>query len=1200
MTVPVVACVCNENTVYATLMPKSDLYKLSIMRGVRTCYEKYAKDSIELGWFSDYKSIFNTGDGWDKTTSDDVWITTHVGNNLYSGSNISDSDLSCEQVFEGYKEYAKGFKNYYAFPNSLEGYGYRFDHNEGQAGEDSGTANADYDQVTISVDSITDASGEDGTPVVVSGEIVCDGEQKEQSGEWGWRVTRCSGGLRIDYGYEDNKKWLLSIDSYGGPIDEYSINNFTVSVGDIPTNRIDWMSWGQFLSTRIVYLKGGASRISFAEAFARSEFINGSEGSVNSGQEGLKNYLIMSLWDRYMDPDVRLSIRTTTPTSGDDGNIHSVWVPISSKSTAGEIMLYNVGFDNNLPYSETSIESNGDKISFKTYRWSNYAEYSLYYYYLMDMISQYPDIKIDENSCISEKPDEWRWAVKIAPDKWCRINVPASVSFEGTGSDVYSVVYGLDLDQGYFENVLDWLSREDSYDGLNEDQYSNSVMPSGVDDSDGDDNNAETPACYSYSGSLGWILCTVLDFMKDVAQDAYDDYVEPALSVDPKLFTEGDEGLREAWGVFQTIANILFILLFMVVIFSQLTGVGIDNYGIKKILPKLIVAAILVNLSYWICIACVDLSNIVGNGIQNLFENLPAGTPVSEIGGVNIDGATVGGGLVSVGLLVALGVGGWAIISNPAILLALLVSALGVVVSVFFLFVLLSAREAAIVVLVVISPVAFVCYMLPNTKKLFSKFLKIGEGLLLVYPIAGLLVGGGGYVSKLLLTSGFASRGFFAAFTAMIVGIIPIFFIPSVLKGSFAAMGNIGAKISGVGQRLRGGADRRMRNSNVYKNAQESGMMRRTRLRAGIGRDGKETNKAWGKAMRALGGKRNMARARSQYLKDQDTKSRMDSLMGVGFTAAAIGQQKKAEKDEMADYMTLINNDTRNGEDTETLYAMFNKYMREKNKAGAAAVARIAGRRKDTAADFMNKMITGYDPRTGNISNVAAGYDAKILSSVMKEIATGENSGMYRQSGPLGFEFAAQYNKNYKEENGVPVDGAVNANYSTWRSAVNVDRAVGNYVTNAQELVGMKGSSLSELNRLMNTDGAMSVEERARIQHLADSVIANRNKPGAPWDSTKAKELAGLSGSYTYNERDGIVEMEPAGGTRGGTPEADGGRTPTGTGSFDIPRGAAGGTEGGTGGGNSVGNPGYDSHIDPRSGVDQNIGGGAGSDGVSE
>ena len=145
---------------------------------------------------------------------------------------------------------------------------------------------------------------------------------------------------------------------------------------------------------------------------------------------------------------------------------------------------------------------------------------------------------------------------------------------------------------------------------------------------------------------------------------------------------------------------------------------------------------------------------------------------------------------------------------------------MGLFVAVIFLFAILSAREAAIVVFTVISPVAFVCYALPNTKNLFDKWFKIGKGLLLVYPICGLLMGGGNYVSRLLLVTA-GGENFLNAFMAIIVGIVPIFFIPTVLKGSFAALGNLGAKISGLGDKLGRRGQDAIRGSERYKNFQQ-------------------------------------------------------------------------------------------------------------------------------------------------------------------------------------------------------------------------------------------------------------------------------------------------------------------------------------------------------------------------------------------
>ena len=309
--------------------------------------------------------------------------------------------------------------------------------------------------------------------------------------------------------------------------------------------------------------------------------------------------------------------------------------------------------------------------------------------------------------------------------------------------------------------------------------------------------------------SLGWIVCPMLTWMGNAAKDLYVSFVEPNLQIEPTLFNNEYSGdaTRVAWESFRDIANVLFIVLFLIVIFSQLTGIGIDNYGIKKILPRLIVAAIMINLSYIICLILVDISNILGSGLKSVFDSLSSQLPTTSITltesnssfsgvGTSYD---LGGVLAGVGIATALVLVIGSIWANPAILLSLLVGVLGVIVAIFFLFILLGARKALVVILTVISPLAVVVYMLPNTKKMFERWWKLFEGLLLVYPIAGMLVGAGDYASKLLLQN--SDGEFFTWIIAMIVGIVPIFFIPMVLKGSFSAMGKVGGMLTGLGAR---------------------------------------------------------------------------------------------------------------------------------------------------------------------------------------------------------------------------------------------------------------------------------------------------------------------------------------------------------------------------------------------------------------
>lgn len=71
-------------------------------------------------------------------------------------------------------------------------------------------------------------------------------------------------------------------------------------------------------------------------------------------------------------------------------------------------------------------------------------------------------------------------------------------------------------------------------------------------------------------------------------------------------------------------------------------------------------------------------------------------------------------------------------------------------------------------------------------------------GLLLVYPICGLLMGGGQFASTLLLLTAHNNDdvGTFFTIVAMLVAVVPFFMIPSILRNSMVAMGNLGVKIS--------------------------------------------------------------------------------------------------------------------------------------------------------------------------------------------------------------------------------------------------------------------------------------------------------------------------------------------------------------------------------------------------------------------
>ena len=134
-------------------------------------------------------------------------------------------------------------------------------------------------------------------------------------------------------------------------------------------------------------------------------------------------------------------------------------------------------------------------------------------------------------------------------------------------------------------------------------------------------------SCEDSLGALGWLVCPTTGKIAEATDWLYEQ-IEDILVINPVEMKDGSP-IYEIWKYVRGITNIVFIILFLVVIYSQLTGVGISNYGVKKILPKMIVVAILVNLSFIVCSLAVDFSNIVGNGLRGVFTSIEESTMAS-------------------------------------------------------------------------------------------------------------------------------------------------------------------------------------------------------------------------------------------------------------------------------------------------------------------------------------------------------------------------------------------------------------------------------------------------------------------------------------------------------------------------------------------------------------------------------------------
>lgn len=314
----------------------------------------------------------------------------------------------------------------------------------------------------------------------------------------------------------------------------------------------------------------------------------------------------------------------------------------------------------------------------------------------------------------------------------------------------------------------------------------------------------------SISG-VGWILCPVLTFGAELADSAYDFLADNFLEINAALINTNPDatdpvtgqkvgtGTYSAWVVMRNIANVAFVIVFLIIVFSQMTGAGVSSYGVKKMLPRLVIGAILVNVSFFICQLAVDLSNILGYGLKSLLEAV-AEQVNAATGGAPASTDDQSNNLLAVITLI---VSGAAAVGSAGVGAAI-VAVVGAVITLLTIFLILVIRQVMVVLLVVLAPLAFVAYLLPNTESLFTKWRKMFVGMLTLFPVIGLIYGACLLASAIMLQV--AGDSVVMKLVAYMALVIPLIAIIPVTKGALNAIPVLGSAIQNLGKKATGGA----------------------------------------------------------------------------------------------------------------------------------------------------------------------------------------------------------------------------------------------------------------------------------------------------------------------------------------------------------------------------------------------------------
>ncbi len=315
--------------------------------------------------------------------------------------------------------------------------------------------------------------------------------------------------------------------------------------------------------------------------------------------------------------------------------------------------------------------------------------------------------------------------------------------------------------------------------------------------SGGGNNNGSTgPSCESSGGPLSWIFCAAVDEIAN-AEHALENVVDkllksPTIVLNPSQ--KDDTHTYTIWSNFRIFGNIILVIALLAAVIVEAIGGGVSEaYTVKRMLPRILVAAILINLSIYFVAALVDITNILGQGINGLISQ-PFQSPNEWKISVNGFAGGIGFfGLVGAGAVLWAG-GGEAIAAIALFVgLPVLMAVLGVLFT-------LMIRQGILIFLILISPVAFALYTLPNTEQYFKKWWDLLFKTLLVYPIVSVVFAMSN-VTAVIMSSLGVKPDWLGELMGVLARVAPLFLIPFAFKMAGGIIGSVSGAVANIGKK---------------------------------------------------------------------------------------------------------------------------------------------------------------------------------------------------------------------------------------------------------------------------------------------------------------------------------------------------------------------------------------------------------------
>jgi hypothetical protein len=237
-----------------------------------------------------------------------------------------------------------------------------------------------------------------------------------------------------------------------------------------------------------------------------------------------------------------------------------------------------------------------------------------------------------------------------------------------------------------------------------------------------------------FSEGIAWLIGAIgqlFSYIAGVFLTLAGSLVDLMLDLNISYITKDNDLVSTGWQISRDLANLGFVLAIIVIAFA--TIIQYKSYGAKKMLPKLIAAALLVNFSMAIAMPVIGFSNTItkfflaGQINTGFGENVELSQAIAGAFGPQrfLMGQTEGGDPVapSTGEDPGMfgGFGTAVIMATASVLFTIIFTTIATIVF-FALAIMLMIRYVFLALLLILAPMAWLVWVIPGLENQFSKW----------------------------------------------------------------------------------------------------------------------------------------------------------------------------------------------------------------------------------------------------------------------------------------------------------------------------------------------------------------------------------------------------------------------------------------------------------------------------------------------